>query len=98
MPPLRRVISCSPSARARTVTAHSLKAVGIEERDSTVLVRTGQIRRSRGAGGRILRIGLRISSRFFRQSSGGGFLHHLHDRSKVLLSQAFSVGSRVRLL
>src|ERR1700684_1924714 len=29
MPPLRRVISCSPSARARTVTAHSLRAIGI---------------------------------------------------------------------
>src|ERR1700712_5243800 len=29
MPPLRRVTSCSPSARARTVTAHSLKAIGI---------------------------------------------------------------------
>src|SRR3954463_4800748 len=29
MPPLRRVTSCSPSARARTVTAHSLNAIGI---------------------------------------------------------------------
>src|ERR1043165_2671110 len=29
MPPLRRVSSCSPSARARTVTAHSLRAIGI---------------------------------------------------------------------
>src|SRR3954452_2518021 len=29
MPPLRRVTSCSPSASARTVTAHSLKAIGI---------------------------------------------------------------------
>ena len=29
MPPLRRVRSCSPSASARTVTAHSLKAIGI---------------------------------------------------------------------
>ena len=29
-PPLRRVISCSPSARARTVTAHSLKAIGMK--------------------------------------------------------------------
>src|SRR5947209_6629828 len=31
MPPLRSVSSCSPSARARTVTAHSLKAIGIFE-------------------------------------------------------------------
>src|SRR3954471_3911691 len=31
MPPLRRVTSCSPSARARTVTAHSLKAIGIRK-------------------------------------------------------------------
>src|SRR3954453_20407323 len=30
MPPLRRVTSCSPSASARTVTAHSLNAIGIE--------------------------------------------------------------------
>src|SRR6478672_13151810 len=30
MPPLRSVSSCSPSARARTVTAHSLKAIGIK--------------------------------------------------------------------
>ena len=30
-PPLRRVTSCSPSASARTVTAHSLKAIGIGE-------------------------------------------------------------------
>src|SRR5215207_11338798 len=37
MPPLRRVTSCSPSASARTVTAHSLKAIGIEE----VVVREG---------------------------------------------------------
>src|SRR5579875_3643903 len=29
MPPLRRVSNCSPSARARTVTAHSLKAIGM---------------------------------------------------------------------
>src|SRR5438874_5525421 len=29
MPPLRSVRSCSPSARARTVTAHSLNAIGI---------------------------------------------------------------------
>src|SRR5258705_13602351 len=29
MPPLRRVRSCSPSASARTVTAHSLNAIGI---------------------------------------------------------------------
>ena len=29
MPPLRRVTSCSPSASARTVTAHSLNAIGI---------------------------------------------------------------------
>ena len=29
MPPLRRVMSCSPSASARTVTAHSLNAIGI---------------------------------------------------------------------
>src|SRR3954471_20333695 len=29
MPPLRRVSSCSPSARARTVTAHSLNAIGM---------------------------------------------------------------------
>jgi hypothetical protein len=28
---LRRVISCSPSASARTVTAHSLKAIGIRK-------------------------------------------------------------------
>src|SRR3954452_10437117 len=31
MPPLRSVTSCSPSASARTVTAHSLKAIGIGE-------------------------------------------------------------------
>src|SRR5881275_200099 len=31
MPPLRSVMSCSPSASARTVTAHSLKAIGIRE-------------------------------------------------------------------
>src|SRR5665213_1163275 len=31
MPPLRSVMSCSPSARARTVTAHSLKAIGIKK-------------------------------------------------------------------
>src|SRR6187200_1471504 len=31
MPPFRRVPSCSPSASARTVTAHSLKAIGIRE-------------------------------------------------------------------
>src|ERR1700733_7529495 len=31
MPPLRSVMSCSPSARARTVTAHSLKAIGIKD-------------------------------------------------------------------
>ena len=31
-PPLRRVTSCSPSASARTVTAHSLKAIGIGKR------------------------------------------------------------------
>src|SRR5690242_14779984 len=30
MPPFRRVRSCSPSASARTVTAHSLKAIGME--------------------------------------------------------------------
>ena len=30
IPPLRRVRSCSPSASARTVTAHSLNAIGIE--------------------------------------------------------------------
>src|SRR5580692_11826613 len=29
MPPLRSVISCSPSASARTVTAHSFKAIGM---------------------------------------------------------------------
>src|SRR5665213_4547316 len=29
MPPLRRVTSCSPSASARTVTAHSLNAIGM---------------------------------------------------------------------
>src|SRR5829696_5728177 len=29
MPPLRSVTSCSPSASARTVTAHSLNAIGI---------------------------------------------------------------------
>ena len=29
IPPLRRVSSCSPSASARTVTAHSLKAIGM---------------------------------------------------------------------
>src|SRR5829696_262058 len=33
IPPLRRVRSCSPSASARTVTAHSLKATGIGERN-----------------------------------------------------------------
>ena len=33
IPPLRSVISCSPSARARTVTAHSLKAIGIKFRE-----------------------------------------------------------------
>src|SRR4051794_31489683 len=33
MPPLRRVTSCSPSASARTVTAHSLKAIGIGNRE-----------------------------------------------------------------
>ena len=32
MPPLRRVTSCSPSASARTVTAHSLKAIGIRSK------------------------------------------------------------------
>src|ERR1700753_1087118 len=32
MPPLRSVSSCSPSARARTVTAHSLKAIGIGDK------------------------------------------------------------------
>ena len=30
MPPFRRVSSCSPSASARTVTAHSLNATGID--------------------------------------------------------------------
>src|SRR3954452_9325500 len=34
MPPLRSVTSCSPSASARTVTAHSLKAIGIGEKFS----------------------------------------------------------------
>src|SRR5262245_4150919 len=29
MPPFRRATSCSPSASARTVTAHSLKAIGM---------------------------------------------------------------------
>src|SRR6185312_284196 len=36
MPPLRSVRSCSPSASARTVTAHSLKAIGIEVKGETV--------------------------------------------------------------
>src|SRR4051812_26885615 len=30
MPPLRRVSNCSPSASARTVTAHSLNAIGMD--------------------------------------------------------------------
>src|SRR4051794_12823970 len=33
IPPLRSVMSCSPSASARTVTAHSLKATGIGEKN-----------------------------------------------------------------
>src|SRR4051812_45271166 len=33
IPPLRSVMSCSPSASARTVTAHSLKATGIGKRN-----------------------------------------------------------------
>src|SRR3954463_4342742 len=33
MPPLRSVRSCSPSASARTVTAHSLNAIGIFRRE-----------------------------------------------------------------
>src|SRR4029078_11255974 len=31
MPPFRKVSSCSPSARARTVTAHSLNATGMNK-------------------------------------------------------------------
>jgi hypothetical protein len=35
-PPLRSVSSCSPSASARTVTAHSLKAVGMGKGEGLV--------------------------------------------------------------
>ena len=54
MPPLRRVTSCSPSASARTVTAHSLKAIGMAisdgemsmERTTRDLLRTVLLRRA----------------------------------------------------
>src|SRR5690349_24115103 len=48
MPPLRTVSNCSPSARAHTVTAHSLKAIGIkvgEERvEKACMSRPGTMR------------------------------------------------------
>src|SRR4051794_33904289 len=97
MPPFLRVTSCSPSARARTVTAHSLKAVGIEERPAGPR-RAWLLRHSRGAGGRILRIGLRISSRGMWRPTPLALLDHLHHGGKVLLTQAFSVGTGIGAL
>ena len=47
IPPLRRVTSCSPSASARTVTAHSLKAIGIRSQSgSERVLRTCDPRRA----------------------------------------------------
>src|SRR4051794_13591915 len=98
MPPFLRVTSCSPSARARTVTAHSLKAVGMAREDLQVLTAPGRKSRSRGAGRRILRIGPRIASGFVWWRRPLPLLHDLHHGGKILLSQAFSLGSRVGAL
>src|SRR3954453_19870801 len=95
MPPLRSVISCSPSARARTVTAHSLKAVGIGERGSFCPRPRRALPPLQGRSGPHSTYRdwdfKDIPSNF----SGGFLLNHLDDGSKVLLTEAFSVRSRV---
>src|SRR5579875_2164867 len=50
MPPLRSVSNCSPSASARTVTAHSLKAIGMRKKggDGGFLIQKSRAQRQRG--------------------------------------------------
>src|SRR3954447_25655168 len=95
MPPLRSVMSCSPSARARTVTAHSLKAVGIGERGSSCHRPRRAITPLRGRGRPHSTYRPLDFNLFPRDFSARLVLHDLHHGSKVLLSQAFSVGARV---
>src|SRR4051794_37503556 len=94
MPPFLRVTSCSPSARARTVTAHSLKAVGMAREDLQVLTAPGRKSRSRGAGRRILRIGPRTASGFGQRRPPLPPPPGPPPPGQTLLSQAFSLGSR----
>src|SRR3954470_24141857 len=95
MPPLRSVISCSPSARARTVTAHSLKAVGIGERGSFCPRPRRAVPPLQGRSGGHSTYRVRDFKWVVVFRSARFLLHHLHDGSKVLLSQAFSVRPRV---
>src|SRR3954447_25591343 len=95
MPPLRSVISCSPSARARTVTAHSLKAVGIGERGSFCPRPRRAITPLRGRGRPHSTYRPLDFNLFRRDFSARLLLDHLHDGRKVLLPQAFAVRTRV---
>src|SRR5205085_6500696 len=104
MPPLRRVSSCSPSASARTVTAHSLKAIGISKETSTP--RTGLPRREGPRGGADSYL---ITTLFSRAESARrtdwGFRRRLRGRRwlvdgldygrEVAASEASCVGSSV---
>src|SRR4051812_15158031 len=61
MPPLRRVRSCSPSASARTVTAHSFNATGIDERNLQNAASRYQQQREAGRGRPLLRTSAQVS-------------------------------------
>src|SRR5436305_1680076 len=104
MPPLRRVSSCSPSASARTVTAHSLKAIGIRRKTSTP--RTEVPRRE---GPRRVADSYRIPGVFSRPESSGrpdrglwrlfsglsGVLHSVDHGGEIAVSEATAVGPAV---
>src|SRR3954452_24180722 len=98
IPPLRRVRSCSPSASARTVTAHSLKAIGMEKgrgiRVQEKLRRTAPERASRAERGASLHVSRRLPNQSrsdvrmaSRQSPAGVALEDLDHRGEVRVAQ-----------
>src|SRR4051794_25212007 len=94
-------MSCSPSASARTVTAHSLKAIGIEKGGGRLQLKGGRAA-SRAAQsacyearrGGILRNGNSISSGL----PGRSVFNRRHHRREVAPSEAVAVRLAVELL
>jgi len=88
IPPLRRVRSCSPSASARTVTAHSLKAIGIRKRGQTTgrAVKSGYSLGSSGTKHRI-----RKKRQNSKLSCKYACLQTLCERTEVILAESITL-------